>query len=198
MDRISGLRFLVDTGAEVNVLPSAWYDSVSKSPGPTLSAANSTSIATYGLRYLTLDLDQRRTFRWFFIVADVNQPILSSNFLTHFDLDVSMRHHRLVDRKTRLSIPGVLSAVAPTGLHTLIPLFPYARILEDFPEVTRPSNLNQPRKQSVTHHTAQHSAQRSPPHCNWRPCGVYRALNADMVHDSYPLPHIQDLPGHLE
>lgn len=91
IDRISDLRFLIDTGAEISVLPSCKCDRTSKSPGPMLRAANSTSITTYGLRSLTLYLGMRRTFQCVFIVAGVNQPILSSDFLTQFDLDVSMR-----------------------------------------------------------------------------------------------------------
>ncbi|KAH6928332.1 hypothetical protein HPB50_014313 [Hyalomma asiaticum] len=47
MDRISGLRFLVDRGAEVSVLPASKEDRTSKQRGPTLRAANSTSIITY-------------------------------------------------------------------------------------------------------------------------------------------------------
>ncbi|XP_072140288.1 uncharacterized protein [Dermacentor andersoni] len=140
MNRISGLHFLVDIGAEVNVLPSSEPDRTSKSHDPTLRVANSVAIATYGLRSLTLDLGLRRTFPWVFIVADVNQPFLGSDFLTHFDLHVTMRHGRLIDSKAQLSISGVLSAVAPTGVRTLITLCPYARILANFPEVTRPCN----------------------------------------------------------
>ncbi|XP_054923050.1 uncharacterized protein [Dermacentor andersoni] len=139
MDRISGLRCLVDTGSEVSVLPPCKRDRGSKSPGPALYAANSTSIATYGLRFLILDLGLRRMFRWVFIVADVNKPIHVSDFLTYFDLNVRMRRRRLID-KTRSAVAEVLSAVAPTGIRTLIPPCLYARILEDLPDVTRPCN----------------------------------------------------------
>ncbi|XP_075526687.1 uncharacterized protein LOC142558436 [Dermacentor variabilis] len=52
-DRISSLRFVADTGAEVSLLPPSKHDRASKSLGPTLRAANSTSIATYGLRSFT-------------------------------------------------------------------------------------------------------------------------------------------------
>ncbi|XP_050052010.1 uncharacterized protein [Dermacentor andersoni] len=138
MDRTSGLRFLVDTVAEVSVLPSSNCDRSSKSPGSTLQVANSTFNAKYGLRSLTLDLGLRHMFRWVFIVADVNPPILGSDFLTHFNLNVSIRHRRLTDSKTRLPIPGILSAVAPTGIRTMTPPCQYTRILEDFPELTRP------------------------------------------------------------
>ncbi|XP_075534975.1 uncharacterized protein LOC142570476 [Dermacentor variabilis] len=153
MDRVSCLRFLVDTGAVLSVLPYTKRDRASKSSGPALRAKNSTFIPTYGLGSLALDLDLRRTFKWAFIVADFNQPILGSDFLTHFDVDVSVHRRCLIDSKTQFSIPGGLSAVAPTDVRTLIPPFSYARIIEDVHEVTRPCNLNQPPKPSVTHVT---------------------------------------------
>ncbi|XP_075556511.1 uncharacterized protein LOC142588553 [Dermacentor variabilis] len=117
-----------------------------------LRAANSASVATYGRRSLTLDPGLWHTYRWVFIVADIDRPILSFDFLAHFVLDVSICRHRLFDSKTRLSISGVLLAIAPTGIRTLIPLCPYANIRDDFPAVTWPCNLNQPPKSSGTHH----------------------------------------------
>nr|XP_050031709.1 uncharacterized protein LOC126527909 [Dermacentor andersoni] len=233
MDRICGMRFLVETGAEVSVLPRSKRDHGSKSPSPTLREANYSSIATYGLRSVTLDLGLRRTFRWVFVVVDVNQPILGYDFLSHFDLDVNMRRCRLINSKMRLSISEVMSAGAPTSIRTLIPPCLYARIHEHFPEVSRPCNLNQPPKHSVTYHIvtraptvaarpcrlfderlaiakrefvrmlqlgiirSSSSGWASPPHqpkkeaTHWSPCGDYGALNANMVHYTYPLPHTE-------
>ncbi|XP_075550325.1 uncharacterized protein LOC142583721 [Dermacentor variabilis] len=96
----------------------------------------------YGVRFLTLDLSLQCAFRCVFIAANVNQPIYGSGFLIHFDLDVRKRRRRLVYSRMRLSISRDLSPVAPTGICTLIPQCPYARIHEDFPEVTRPCNFN--------------------------------------------------------
>ncbi|KAH6924448.1 hypothetical protein HPB50_017654 [Hyalomma asiaticum] len=89
MDRISGLCFFVDTGAEVSILPASKEGCSSEKRGPTLHAANCASIITYGLWSLTLDLRLRRRFRRVVIVADVSRLILGPDFLSHFDLDMS-------------------------------------------------------------------------------------------------------------
>ena len=70
----SGLRFLVDTGAEASVIPPARTDRKHQQDGPGLQAVNVTPIATYGRRSLTLDLGLRRTFRWVFTIADIKHP----------------------------------------------------------------------------------------------------------------------------
>ena len=108
-DRSCGLRFLVDTGAEVSVLPPSRTERKHPQDNLTLQAVNSSPIATYGTRSLTLDLGLRRTFRWVFILANVEQPILGADFLRHFNLLVDMTHTRLVDATTQLHIQGILS-----------------------------------------------------------------------------------------
>ncbi|GFS16759.1 transposon Ty3-G Gag-Pol polyprotein [Elysia marginata] len=49
-DLNTGRRFLVDTGAQVSVIPPTWFDRHHGQHGPPLQAANGTSISTYGSR----------------------------------------------------------------------------------------------------------------------------------------------------
>ena len=69
-DRTSKLNFLVDTGAEVSIIPPTRSDRLRKRESLTLSAVSGTAIATYGQCSLTLNLGLRRTFRWIFVIAD--------------------------------------------------------------------------------------------------------------------------------
>ena len=108
-DRSTGLRLLVDIGAEVSVLPPSGIQRLHKQDNFRLQAANNTLIATYGTRSHTLDLGLRRTFRWIFVIADVQKPILGADFLQHFSLFVDLRRKRLVDSTTQLSIQGILT-----------------------------------------------------------------------------------------
>ena len=118
MDRNQGLRFLVDTGAEVSVLPPTCAERRHPSESLSLQAVNGTRIATYGTRSLTLNLGLRRTLRWVFIVADVQQPILGADFLSHFNLHVDMTHCAWL-----MPLPSSLSgACIPRHPH-LAPLF---------------------------------------------------------------------------
>ena len=120
----------------------------------TLQAINNTSVATYGTRSLTLDLGLRRTFRWVFVVANVKHPILGADFLRHFSLLVDMRHHRLADGLTQLSVQGVTCSMGSPS-PAILPRKPtsvYDKILADFPTVTRPCTSDAPTKHDVTHH----------------------------------------------
>ncbi|XP_077496505.1 uncharacterized protein LOC144107388 [Amblyomma americanum] len=120
-DKLSGIRSLIDTGAEISGVPPTKADR-SKSTGRKLRAANKSSISTYGLRSLFLDLGLCRTFLWVFVIADVVHAIIGcSDFFFYFDLDFGARHHRFTDGLTRLSISGVLSGLAPIGICPLIP-----------------------------------------------------------------------------
>ena len=152
-DRNSGLRFLVDTGAEASVIPPTRTDR-KQQDGPGLQAVNGTPIATYGRRSLTLDLGLRRTFRWVFTIADIKTPILGADFLRYFCLLVDMRQHRLSDALTQLKIQGIAThdtSPSPAFLQTRTNS-EYDAILAEFPSITRPGSSDQPVKHNVTHH----------------------------------------------
>ncbi len=153
-DRSSGLRFLVDTGAEVSVVPPSRTERMHRQDCPSLRAVNNTPIATYGTRSLTLDLGLRRTFRWIFIIADVKQPILGADFLRNFSLLVDVGRNRLSDSLTHLRVQGIaaLSQSPSPCLLTKTPKTEFEAILDEFPAVTQPCTSERPVQHDVTHH----------------------------------------------
>ncbi|KAK8397148.1 hypothetical protein O3P69_004683 [Scylla paramamosain] len=86
-DTCSGARFLVDSGAEVSVVPATEKDRQSQ-PRTTydLLAANHTPIATYCTWTLCLGLLPSSRFPWAFVVVDVDHLILGMDFLAAYNL----------------------------------------------------------------------------------------------------------------
>ena len=153
-DNNSGRRFLIDTGAEVSVIPRSPADRHNKKDCLALRAVNGSSIATYGTRSLTLDLGLRRTFRWIFVIADIHTPIIGADFLRKHGLLVNMKHGRLVDTVTTLQTQGTISHIVSPS-----PSFPtqhsnteYDALLAEFQSVTKPCTSAQPVRHTVTHH----------------------------------------------
>eukprot|EP00731_Ephydatia_muelleri_P007558 Em0003g1806a len=66
-----GTRFLVDTGAEVSVIPPLPNERANEQTGLVLRAANDSTIKTFGTRSQTLHLGPRQTFQWVFVVAEL-------------------------------------------------------------------------------------------------------------------------------
>ena len=82
-DNHSGRTFLIDTGAQVSLLPATAHARRHPSPrAPTskLVAANGSSIASYGTQQTHVQLCKRK-FTVTFIIADVRRPILGADFL---------------------------------------------------------------------------------------------------------------------
>jgi len=82
-DQRSGRKFLIDTGAQISVVPANWYDKRRTSPGPPLYAANGTTIGTYGSRDVSLKLGDS-TYPARLVVADVNRPVQTSSASTTY------------------------------------------------------------------------------------------------------------------
>ncbi|GFU37018.1 peptidase A2 domain-containing protein [Nephila pilipes] len=82
-DRSSRLKYLIDTGADVSVIPLTTASQHLPPASLQLFAANGTIISTYGQQLVTLDFGLRRVFKWLFIIAEVSQPIIGADFLPH-------------------------------------------------------------------------------------------------------------------
>lgn len=153
LDRNSRKKFLVDTGAEVSVLPASKAERL-RPALYHLRAVNNSGIAVYAERSLTLNIGLRRAFPWIFLVAAVDTPILGADFLSTYKLTVDLSRQRVVDTMTSLSVRALRgppsSATAGTALEALHSR--YAKILDDFPALTQPCNWKQPIAHDVLHH----------------------------------------------
>lgn len=153
-DRTTKVRYLVDTGAEICVVPPTLEDRRHRQDTPPLHAVNGSPIKTYGQKSITLDIGLRRTFRWVFLIADVLQPIIGADFLRHFALMVDVKRRLLHDIETRLTVQGISAKgvqEAPS-LPQVEPTSQWTDILNEFPDVFRPTSRDLPVKHTVTHH----------------------------------------------
>lgn len=107
-DKPTGLEFLVDTGAEISILPRSHFKSVTRNLHCNLRAANNSIIHTYGDHHAILSLGfPKKKFPHCFLIADVKQPILGADFLGRHGILVDVGSHRLLDSKTLVSVCAV-------------------------------------------------------------------------------------------
>lgn len=67
------LRFLIDTGADISVIPYNSKFHKNKNTSFTLNAANGGIINTFGTKFLNVDVGLRRNFPFTFTIADIKQ-----------------------------------------------------------------------------------------------------------------------------
>lgn len=81
---IQEMRFLIDSSTSIFIIPGSRID-ICKKVESNLYAANHTVIPTYGIKIIELDLGFRRNFRWSFIIAKLDTPIIGTYFLIKFN-----------------------------------------------------------------------------------------------------------------
>ncbi|XP_052890336.1 uncharacterized protein K02A2.6-like [Anopheles moucheti] len=219
IDRSTKQRYLIDTGADVSVIPKSPGYVPSKPSTMLLFAANGSPITVY---------------------ADVNSAIIGADFLSHYHLVVDLHKRCLVDALTNLTVPGLPDATRQPTVKVCDATSPVADLLSKFPGITATNTPGTTMQSEVTHRIEttgpptfarsrrlppdKYAAARaefeslmqlgvcrpsssswaSPLHMvkkadgTWRPCGDYRALNANTIPDRYPLPFMQDFTMQLQ
>ena len=120
--------------------------------GLPLVTANNSTITTYVTSKRRVDVRLRIENSWTFIVADVKQPILGADFLIHYNLLVDLSGRCLRDMRTGLAIPATLSSIKPLSLNQKDSTCnKYTELLNQFPELTRPTMKGETVKHRITH-----------------------------------------------
>lgn len=174
--RENALKFLVDCGADVSVIPPTRRQRLSgKCENYKLYAANGSEIETFGVKTLTLNLGLRRPYRWTFVIADVKQPILGADFLKYHRLMVDLSERRLIDKETKMVTIGSITIYNEPTINTVNTQHSFLDLLAEFPDITKPvsfNNLDRDDEHNETYHYIETTG--PPVHAKARPLPPHR------------------------
>lgn len=153
-DQTSKIRFLVDTGSDVSCFPRNLLAGKCQPTKLEFSAANDTTIKTYGNLSLNLNFGLKREFTWQFVVADVGSAIIGSDFLAHYNILPDCRNKRIVDGITGLSALASIASIKHASIKTIMVSndSPFNKLLNEFPDISRPPGLLRKIKHNTVHH----------------------------------------------
>lgn len=149
-DQKTSNRFLIDTGADISIIPPMPRELRSPAKLHQLFAANGSPIQTFGTKRLTIDLGLHRPFVWIFTIADVKSPIIGADFLKHYDLLVDLRRNRLIDNTTKLEVCNI-NAVSEPSIKTFDTNSPFADILKEYQDITILDMNHKPTRANIMH-----------------------------------------------
>lgn len=152
-DATTKTKYLIDTGADVSILPASFKLKLKQPDSYTLFAANGTPIRTYGKRLITINLGLRRQFEWEFLVADVTKPIIGADLLAHYGLLVDIKNKKLIDETTRLSVDCASLKIKYERISTIGCGTGFDHLLGEFKDLTLPNTRNPKEiiKTSISH-----------------------------------------------
>lgn len=139
-DKKNHIRFLIDSGSIVYVLPRSIVRNVDEDNKNCIKlfAANGSVIKTYGNKVLELTLGLRRVFKWPFIIADVQNAIIGADLLAHYGLLIDLKQRCLRDSSTLLTTKGTLESTSMFNVSTVHNELKYAKLLQEFIDITKP------------------------------------------------------------
>lgn len=146
------MQFLIDTGADVSVIPKGSRSVKHKPTSMKLFAANGTSINVYGEATLKVNLGLRREFLWTFLIADVTSGIIGADFIRHFDLLIDLKRNRIIDNNTSLQSTAQAVIDISPSLKSFDTSSPFADLLCEFAEITRRAQPGVITNSSVVHY----------------------------------------------
>lgn len=152
-DKKNKLLFLIDTGADVSVVPKTVAKTFKLNKDFQLTAANGSVIKTYGSLVVQVELGLKRIYSHKFILADVNKPIIGADFLAKHGLLPDLRNKRLIDPTTSLEVNAMRAdnCFEPTPrLYSIATEF--GEVLKKYPSLVAPPNFNLQVKHDVVHH----------------------------------------------
>ena len=152
-DKLSGRNFLIDTGAEISVIPASANDIRYGQRGQSLAAANGTAIKSYGQRNLSLKFGSHQ-YEWKFMLADVNRPILGADFLRANSLLIDLSGKRLIHSGTYTSVQLAMSQHSAPHISVVSENEPneFSKLLSERPNLTTPTFSNASTKHGIEHH----------------------------------------------
>lgn len=151
-DRETNRTYLIDSGSDVSCIPVPLEARKTRAEPFELYAANQSKIKTFGRKLLTLSLGFRRTFKWHFVVAQVSTAIIGADFLTHFGLLVDLRHQRLIDSTTNISMTGKCRPSSQQAVKLIADHSRYHTLLRRYPSITNPTPTFDGVKHSIVHY----------------------------------------------
>ncbi|KAL1446801.1 hypothetical protein WDU94_010886 [Cyamophila willieti] len=160
-DQVSQVKYLIDTGADVSVIPASFKEKKHLTE-VCLFAANGTKIPTYGKRLVSIHISGfQRSFSYPFIIAEVTSPIIGADFLRHYDLLVDLKNYQLIDRSNSRHVNMICGDLDPPGISTICKGNIDPRVTELISQYDITKEQNNVNK--IKHNTVHHIVTSGPP-----------------------------------
>ena len=180
-DKLSGMLYVIDTGACRSVLPAKPSDYPNRTFELGLKAANGSAIPSYGTRNVKLDFGLGRVYDWEFVIAKVETPLLGIDFIKAFRWCINAESDVILDNETLQKMQCNLSdndrrILTEYALLSGVSNCKYAKLLSKFPKLTT-LEANDKAKHDFKHYIV---TPNTPVYCKARPLSpeLYRIAKA--------------------